>query len=200
MRSCTGSSVGHLNANYRTCHASVTVISLRSRPGAASESQIYKLIHSLTMSHKQWRERGVVCKSCGAEVTNEHFRTIDIDRDDVQYTSDDSPRKSEPFLNYSPMHIYDPFFASRLNNWRAIYLHINLMQEPMWGLYLGTRFVCAVDICRTHAALGAERNFLGAEKSVGLYLAGVAFGGPEMYPVGTQFRQLADTMRQSRSG
>ena len=51
----------------------------------------------------------------------------------------------------------------------------------MWGLYDGSRFVCAVDLCRTYAALGAERDFLGAEKSVGLYLAGVVFGGPSMY-------------------
>jgi len=51
----------------------------------------------------------------------------------------------------------------------------------MWGLYDGSRFICAVDLCRTYAALGAERDFLGAEKSVGLYLAGVVFGGPSMY-------------------
>jgi hypothetical protein len=79
--------------------------------------------------------------------------------------------------------IFDPFFASRLNNWRATQLLISLIQDPMWGLYNGTRFVCAVDLCRTHAALGEERNFLGAEKAVGLYLAGVVFGGPQMYEV-----------------
>lgn len=88
------------------------------------------------------------------------------------------------FLTYSPVRIFDPFFASRLNNWRATQLLISLIQDPMWGLYNGTRFVCAVDLCRTHAALGEERNFLGAEKAVGLYLAGVVFGGPQMYEVG----------------
>src|SRR5208282_3215638 len=39
------------------------------------------------------------------------------------------------------------------------------------------------DLCRTHAALGVERNFLGAEKACGLYLAGVTFGGPDMHEV-----------------
>ena len=91
---------------------------------------------------------------------------------------------STRFLTYAPIRIFDPFFASRLNNWRATQLLISLIEDPMWGLYNGTRFVCAVDLCRTHAALGEERNFLGAEKAVGLYLAGVVFGGPQMYEVG----------------
>jgi hypothetical protein len=90
---------------------------------------------------------------------------------------------SSRFLSYAPVRIFDPFFASRLNNWRATQLLISLIQDPMWGLYNGIRFVCAVDLCRTHAALGEERNFLGAEKAVGLYLAGVVFGGPQMYEV-----------------
>jgi hypothetical protein len=98
-----------------------------------------------------------------------------------QYTSHGTTESR--FLDYTPVRIFDPFFASRLNNWRAIRLHISLIKEPMWGLYDGSRFVCAVDLCRTHAALGSEKNFLGAEKSVGLYLAGLVFGGPDMYAV-----------------
>lgn len=101
-------------------------------------------------------------------------------------TSENSPQSGAAesrFLSYTPVRIFDPFLASRLNNWRAIGLHISLILEPNWGLFNGGRFVCAVDLCRTHAALGAERNFLGAEKSVGLYLAGVVFGGPDMYAV-----------------
>jgi hypothetical protein len=46
----------------------------------------------------------------------------------------------------------------------------------MWGVHDSARIVCAVELCRTHAALGVERNFLGAEKACGLYLAGVTFG------------------------
>lgn len=91
------------------------------------------------------------------------------------------------FLSYAPIRIHDPFVASRLNNWRATQLHIRLIQDPMWGLYDGARFVCAVDLCRTHAASGDARNFLGAEKAVGLYLAGVIFGGPDMYEVISSF-------------
>ena len=62
----------------------------------------------------------------------------------------------------------------------------------MWGIHDTARIVCAVDLCRTHAALGVERNFLGAEKACGLYLAGVTFGGPEMYSVHVPLVKLTD--------
>lgn len=146
---------------------------------------------SLSKSHQQWRERRVVRKSDETERVNELFHKVNIDRDGSsrqQPISPGSHRSGEGitesgFLDYTPVRIFDPFFASRLNNWRAIRLHISLIQEPKWGVYDGSRFVCAVDLCRTYAALGLERNSLGAEKSVGLYLAGVVFGGPHMYAV-----------------
>jgi len=64
----------------------------------------------------------------------------------------------------------------------------------MLGSYDGQRFVCAVDLCRTHAALGPEQTFLGAEKACGLYLAGVIFGGPDMYSAESRWvlEQLED--------
>jgi hypothetical protein len=184
----------------RTCHASATVTSLRSRPGSASENEIHKLMNELSESHEQWRERRVVRKSDNTEIMNEHFRQININRDDTKFISHEFPLKSERFLKYHPVYICDPFFGSRLNNWRAIYLYINLIQEPMWGLHIGSRFMCAADLCRTHAALGNEQSFLGAEKAVGIYLAGLAFGGPEMYTVGTQFHQSTDCIRMNQSG
>jgi hypothetical protein len=173
---------------HRTCHAASTVNALRSRPGSASETRIQRLMDALTKSHQQWRERSVVRKSDESERMNELYHKVNVDRDgssrqQTTAPSSQSGSTESGFLDYTPVRIFDPFFASRLNNWRAIRLHISLIREPMWGLYDGTRFVCAVDLCRTHAALGAERNFLGAEKSVGLYLAGVVFGGPEMYTV-----------------
>jgi hypothetical protein len=173
---------------HRTCHAASTVNALRSRPGSASETRIQRLMDSLTKSHQQWRERRVVCKSEQTERVSELYHKVNVDRDgssrqQIPSSCSQSGSTESGFLDYTPVRIFDPFYASRLNNWRAIRLHISLIREPMWGLYDGTRFVCAVDLCRTHAALGAERNFLGAEKSVGLYLAGVIFGGPDMYAV-----------------
>jgi hypothetical protein len=187
---------GRFNASYSlrlmllivgTCHASFTVNNLRSRPGFASETQIHRLMDSLSESHQQWRQRRVIHKSDETERVSVLF-PANTDRDGAssqqpKLADANSEMGESRFLDYTPVQIFDPFFASRLNNWRAIRLHISLIREPMWGLYDGGRFVCAVDLCRTHAALGSERNFLGAEKSVGLYLAGVVFGGPDMYAV-----------------
>ena len=135
----------------------------------------------------------------------EFFHKVNIDRDGSSRQQTTSPYSQSNtaesgFLDYTPVRIYDPFFASRLNNWRAIRLHISLIREPMWGLYDGSRFVCAVDLCRTHAALGVEQTFLGAEKSIGLYLAGVIFGGPDMYAVRWKFIDPTDDNRKNRSG
>jgi hypothetical protein len=105
---------------------------------------------------------------------------------------------SEGFLSYEPLRISDFFLASRLHTWRAIQLYMSLIEEPRWGVYDSSRVVCAVELCRIHAALGIERNFLGAEKACGLYLAGVTWGGPDMYSVSI-FLNLTDN-RGSRSG
>jgi hypothetical protein len=109
---------------------------------------------------------------------------VNIDRNTSETLGDATERPSG-FLDYPALMvgISDYFLASRLNNWRAIKIHISLIEEPNSGVYDGRRIVDAIDLCRTHAALGAERNYLGAEKSVGLYLAGVVFGGPHMYKV-----------------
>ena len=128
-------------------------------------------------------ENVVVHKSEETEQVSELFHKVNIDRDG---SSRQQPTTALRFLDYTPVRIFDPFFASRLNNWRAIRLHIHKSNTGAdVGLFDGSRFICAVDLCRTHAALESERNFLGAEKSVGLYLAGVVFGGPDMYDVRT---------------
>lgn len=97
------------------------------------------------------------------------------------------PEENQPhqFLDYPVLHITDLFVGSRLNNWRAIQLYLSLMQDPKIGNHRGRAFIEAVDLCRTFANTeSAERNFLGAERATGLYLAGVIFGGRDMYTVG----------------
>jgi len=74
--------------------------------------------------------------------------------------------------------------GNRLNNWRSIQLYLSLIQDPKIGRHRGRVFIEAVDVCRTFASTySAERNFLGAERATGLYLAGVIFGGRDMYTV-----------------
>jgi len=162
----------------------MTIVDLRSRPGLTSYAEMRQLLDSLNAAHAQWRNRKVVRNSDDVERLQELMNEANIDRDGASEQLQSSGNTvNGAFLGYTPMRILDPFFASRLNNWRAIRLHVSLIEEPMWGRYDGPQFVCALDLCRTYAALGEERRYLGAEKAVGLYLAGVAFGGPKMYAV-----------------
>jgi hypothetical protein len=170
---------------HKTTHAAYEVNELRARPGTVSENQIHRLMDSLTEAHQKWRELRVIRNRSENELAAEFYGKVNKSSSTRQFNTPDlqSGMNQSCFLDYSPVQISAPVFASRLNNWRAIRIHLGLIRDPMWGLYDGSRFVCAVDLCRTHAALGSERNLLGAEKSVGLYLAGVVFGGPYMYAV-----------------
>jgi hypothetical protein len=90
--------------------------------------------------------------------------------------------RTSEFGDYDLMTVIDPMFAGRLNNWRAVRLYISLICEPMWGSRDCSQSVCAVNLCRVHAALETwNESYLRAKKSVGLYLASVIFGGPDLY-------------------
>jgi hypothetical protein len=167
---------------HRSCH-----LALMGDQGHDSLSQ-------LIVDHRNWRKRQVVRQAEDLERTAELMARSNLSPSTTPFPrfspilpSEQPPETltSNCMLSYPPVYASDFFVASRLNNWRAIDLHISLTQNSMLGSYDGHRFVCAVDLCRTHAALGAEQTFLGAEKACGLYLAGVIFGGPDMYSVGT---------------
>jgi hypothetical protein len=129
----------------------------------------------------------IVRKADDIEKAIERFPRVHINNSNISSQSESLPEArlsgSSFFLNYPLMHVSDCFFANRLDNWRAIELYIGLIQQPMWGIHEDNRFMCAVDLCRTHAALGVEHNYVAAENAFGLYLAGVAFGGPDLYEV-----------------
>ena len=173
---------------HRACHAAAVIHLLRKAlPGPTTESQIRESRDALIEAHRQWRQRPNVRIADNAErrakLLDPQQLNLDIPSPSLTGESNSGEAATQPFLNHPRMQISDFFFASRLDNWRAIQLYISLIDQPMWGAHDSARLVCAVDLCRTHAALGVERNFLGAEKSCGLYLAGVTFGGPEMYSV-----------------
>lgn len=172
---------------HRTCHVSALVCVLRQAPSSpVTDSQAREWIDNLVDDHREWRQRAIIRKADDIEKTIERFHQVYLNDSSL---SDSLPgthiSRSTFFLNYPLMHISDYFFANRLDNWRAIQLYIDLIQQPMWGIHEDNRFICAVDLCRTHAALGVELNCLGAENACGLYLAGVAFGGPDLYHVST---------------
>ena len=173
---------------HRTCHVSAIVGVLRQAPSSpVIESQVRECMDNLIDSHRQWPKRTIVRRADNIEKMTERFQPAYLDSSNVPNPSESFPEAnisdSSFFLNYPPMHISDYFFASRLDNWRTIQLYIGLIQQPMWGTHEDSRFTCAVDLCRTHAALSGDGNYLGAEKACGLYLAGVTFGGLDLYEV-----------------
>lgn len=170
---------------HRACHASALLRLLRNTlPGPTTESQIRESRDALNDAHEKWRNRPIVRRADEAECIAEILQIQKLHLETPNsLESNPFEISSQCFLTHPPVHISDFFFASRLDNWRAIQLYISLIDQPMWGIHDSARLVCAVDLCRTHAALGVERNFLGAEKACGLYLAGVTFDGPERYSV-----------------
>jgi len=189
---------------HRTCGEAQEVYRLREEmrrhPGDEFSNNllIKGKIESLSTAHREWRERAIVRKRDEDERKLSLTATLptDLDNASLQSTHSSTPGEGQEwtsesqFLDYTPMRIFDRFFASRLNNWRAIKLLISLIQNPEWAPYDGPRFVTALDLCRTHAALGDEKNFLGAEKAVGLFLSGIAFGGPDVYRVSSRLKSL----------
>lgn len=181
-----------------TCHVSAIVSVLRQSPSSpVIESQVRECIDNLVEGHIQWPERAIIRKADDIEKMTERSHQLSLE------SSNPIPEAhlsaSSFFLDYPLMHISDSFFANRLDNWRAIQLYIALIQQPMWGAHEDRRFTCAVDLCRTHAALSDDNNDLGAEKACDIYLAGVIFGGPDLYEVHILLNKATHN-RMNRSG
>jgi hypothetical protein len=103
------------------------------------------------------------------------------------------------FLHYRPLHIENPFYGRLLNQYRSAQLYISLIIHPEQGPQPPDRFECAVDICRTHAALvslpQADTNNMTTEIWA-LYLSGFAFGRSYPMECGWIKEQLAEIDRQ----
>ena len=170
---------------HKTCHAASDVSALRARgPSLANDKKILALVETLKTEHQQWKDRAVVRKGVNWERYHEYVRNDAELNSATNLVFMSTGARTTEFGDYDMLTVVDPVFAGRLNNWRAVRLYISLICEPMWDSRDCSRLVCAVDLCRTHAALEARNKFfLGAEKSVGLFLAGVIFGGPDLYSV-----------------
>jgi hypothetical protein len=190
------------NMMHRTCHTASDAIALRraSPRQKNAEALIQASVEPLLEIHRKWRDREVVRNADGLEEAGIllsaaedtiHQRsppTFPFDISTILPTAqspildtDDDTRSQ--FLHYPPAHLTNFFFANLLNHYRSIEIYIALIPRPIWGTLDARRLQCGIDICRTHAALGKERNFLTTGKIWGLHLAGVAFGGEDLYPV-----------------
>jgi len=84
------------------------------------------------------------------------------------------------FLWHEPLQVQNPYYAKILNQCRAGWLQASMVLNPIPGPQDSDRFNTAVDVCRTHAALGDLGVIGPAWQS--LFYAGLAFGGRNNYP------------------
>jgi hypothetical protein len=162
------------------------------------ETQIQLSVNELVESHRKWKLRRIVQETEDMELKGELLQvnstgpdttptTFPVDMSSILPTANASP--SEPtapplrFLQYPRATLTNRFYANLLNHYRSIEIYLTLIPRPVWGTLEPWRFQCAIDLCRTHAALGEERNFLTTGKIWGLWLCGITFGGPELFPV-----------------
>lgn len=182
---------------HRACHASADAILLRrsSTPQQETDRLIQSSVDELLTNHRKWRQRQVVREAEELERQGQLLATFTSTTnsgfpfDTILPTLQQTAPPATPggtllqFLQYPPERLTNFFYANLLNHFRSIEIYISLIPKPMWGYPDPWRFQCAIDLCRTHAALGEERNFLTTGKIWGLYLAGITFGGHELYPV-----------------
>jgi hypothetical protein len=143
----------------------------------------------LTSDLVAWRTKRIIQNADLAEHIAFHKLTSE------QQTMDDTPSR---FLHYRPVHIENPFYALLLNQHRAAQLYISLIIHPEQGPQPPDRFECAVDICRTHAALASfpPKDTIMTSEIWALYLAGLAFGRSYPMECGWIKEQLAEIDRQ----
>ena len=200
------------NTMHRACHISADVLALRRSQTNQDEIdlQIQACVDPLLEAHRKWTQRKVVQEADEMErqcqllstFTNSSTSTSNFSLDMSTIIPINQPATPDgtQFLDYPPVQITNSFYANLLNHYRSIEIYISLITRPIWGTGDHQRFECAVDLCRTHAALGAERNLVTTGKIWGLYLSGITFGGEFLYPVHTTLGKFELIARENRNG
>jgi len=128
-------------------------------------------------------------------------RSIVYEQDQLEgtvYDLSEVPQSYSPFsfLSRPALYINNRLYAKLLNQWRAINLWVSFICHPKTGQFplSDNRLELAIDICRTHAALGIE-GVLGTEWHC-LFYAGLVFG--DWFPEGTEWilGKLKDVSRR----
>jgi hypothetical protein len=134
-----------------------------------AEKKVQLEYQQLIQQFKAWKQRDVILQQ--EEI--EHF---------ARQTASPSNDPFLKFLWHEPLRIHNRFYAKLLNLWRAGWIQASTIVHPFTGpeTTQGNRFQMAVDICRTHAALGEDAVILPSWQC--LFFAGLAFGGKKVYP------------------
>lgn len=149
-------------------------------PDPLADEKIGKESQLLMQALELWKQRGIIREQ---EEIERYGRLV-------------TPAPTDPmlrFLHHEPIYLQNRYYAKILNQWRTVLLWVSLIVHPVPGLgpYSDNRYATAVDICRTHAALGAEA-MVGPSWQC-LYFAGMVFGGRKLYPMESQW--ILDQLR-----
>ena len=176
---------------HRAAHLSYQATGMRKAPTYTTLDELI-IAHGaeeLTSDLGTWRTRRIIQN---AELTEQiAFHKLSPE----QQSLDDVPNR---FLHYRPLHIENSFYALLLNQYRSAQLYISLIIHPEQGPQPPDRFECAVDICRTHAALTSlpQKDTIMTTEIWALYLSGFAFGRSYPMECGWIKDQLAEIDRQ----
>jgi hypothetical protein len=153
---------------------------LRSSRDVNAEDEIRLEYEKLVQSLELWKQR---------EVIREHEELEQYARSVATPSTDPHTR----FLHHERLHLQSLYYAKLLNQWRMTHLWISLIVRPVPGPepISHNRYTHAVEICRTHAALGKE-GFIGPTWQA-LFFAGAALGGKKRYPMESEW--LLNTLR-----
>ena len=114
------------------------------------------------------------------------LRSIVVQQEAIERYASDLPNppadQYHRFLSHQPAYPKNHFYAKVLNQWRAVWIYASTIAQPITGprADIPERFQFAVEICRTHAALG--RDGLNGPQWWCLFYAGLAFGAKQ-YPL-----------------
>jgi len=152
-----------------------------ARARGAGEETIKLEYRILMQGFEMWKQRSIIRQQEELE----------------RYARLTTPLKEDPqsrFLWYQPLPLQNTYYAKLLNQWRAMSIFASLVINPRPGPepHSSNRFQNAVEICRTHVALGQE-GYIGPSWQC-LFYAGVAFGGTNLYPMESGW--VLDTLKR----
>jgi hypothetical protein len=162
------------NLQHRSYNAAKRAQSWRQVNDPQMDEKIQMEYRKLVQGMDMWKQRAIVRDQEEIEL---YARQVNKPSDDPQLR----------FLHHEPLYIQNTFFAKLLNQWRMQSISNSLMVSPKSGPepLSHNRYTLAVDICRTHAALGKEAYIGPSWQS--LFYAGMVFGGKKRYPLESEW-------------
>jgi hypothetical protein len=169
------------NIMHRGCHVARKARTIRasSTYTPEDEHQIHHLCDQIDRDLENWRQQPLIQQ---AQIQDDFYQSLG------------TPVDSECcFLHYAPVIIHNRTYTNLILDYRTakIYLSLVAYPSPGPGPAGSGRFQNAVEICRVIAAkpFYQRDDIRGAEESFSLFLAGVAFGGADCYPLESKWAQ-----------